>query len=361
MSDRPAPRTCAGRAMVRAREISRQNPGAEVRVVPDSAHPPFGRRHYHITVNNRIVAMIPCINRQATAREAEGELPGTRAAADLEAILQHVDRAIDRGLRGEASGAAGEAEAMYVRRGPPIGALTRRSSAGSSVPRRPATRGGPLPPRVRAIPADQRAARAHQIAQVSQQIQQSAAELARRLEVHHAGFRGTYEAAIAEAQGATMYDPSGQIFSHIDSMRQGAQAINTQLQAVTAGLNRLSRLDRNAGHRAQSGLQQLLQRARQMVGLAREVERLVAGLRNQYSSRLGLAPVGSGGRTEGNLISTQLQRAGLDLLPPELQPRTQALIAQIKRVPVNEQQARAVLVGELDKANQALAQLQGWG
>jgi hypothetical protein len=179
----------------------------------------------------------------------------------------------------------------------------------------------------------------------------------------HFAFRGTFDAAIAESQGAAMprdrkTSPTTDFRSpidHIQNLDNGRRAVATHIiridHAITRGL-----LSRNA--RAGSYLHVVLRPIRQLAQdrekLATQTMKLIEDLRLAGHQSLAGAPISAKGRTEEALVSSQLR----DMRSPwpgsrDLVPRTylaQSWVVDtlegIARLPCDEESAGLVVAEE---------------
>src|SRR5215472_18242032 len=61
------------------------------------------------------------------------------------------------------------------------------------------------------------------------------------LAVSRGVFRGTHEVVLAEAQGAEVLDAAGNVFNHMDSLRQSRAALLNREQEIERGLTFFAR------------------------------------------------------------------------------------------------------------------------
>lgn len=160
----------------------------------------------------------------------------------------------------------------------------------------------------------------------------------------HAMLRGTFEAALAEAQGAELikpsnFTPANQSFKHYDSMRDGANALQNAITQFRAGLTRLSTIDPKAAQRADISFRPLVDSAAYRVNLAQQTEKMIVEIANTgNSTRLQGVPLNQS-RDSAGLVSNQLRQMNLNLAPQGLSQGT-TLLDRIRQLPTTFAQAR---------------------
>jgi len=177
-------------------------------------------------------------------------------------------------------------------------------------------------------------------AQLAQQIQQHADNLINVLRTHHGLLRGTYEAAIAEAQGAELVGSAGQTFQHIESLEQGANALLSQKEAIGKSLSQLRNLDPRAAAQLGDALRPALDKARQLIDLAQNTRQVALELFNTGNAqRLGGTPLQTG-RDVANLASEQISQLGRNLVPGAIAevPWVEETLEEIEEQPVTLQE-----------------------
>ena len=183
---------------------------------------------------------------------------------------------------------------------------------------------------------------------LAQQIQEQANSLLQILGTHHAFLRGTFEAAIAEAQGAELVGSSGQVVQHILSLEQGAQALITREQTLTELLRTLRGLNPGAAGELSNALSPALQRARELIGLSEQTRAIIFEIKGTaYEGGLAMTPLNAG-RDIARLMSTQLSQLGRSLVPSSIAqyPWVQNTLDRIRQLPVTltelKDQARSI-------------------
>jgi RHS repeat-associated protein len=180
-----------------------------------------------------------------------------------------------------------------------------------------------------------------EIQAVATQIQDAANELLRILQsnsVQHAMTRGTFEAAIAESQGAELTKPSSQTAQHLQNLRNSTTAIAQRREALVQAMNTLRRMGPNAvrAHEAlRQALQPLLQRSGEFLRLSAQTQEIIAEIRfTSNTTRLTGAPLNTG-RDTAHLVSTQLQNMRVSLLPNGISqaPWVQRTLYEIRQLP----------------------------
>lgn len=181
----------------------------------------------------------------------------------------------------------------------------------------------------------------------------------------HGLFRGTFEAAIAEAQGAELSKPSSETYTHLQSLQDTIRGLTTRVNALTGSLERLSKVDPKAAGELSRAVQPALSRGRALIALGNQTRQLIAEIKNlqwaQASSmgaRLGRVPLQTAGRTYASLVSTQLQRMNLNLLPNALSTQYSNTLAGIRQLPTTVAELREQgrnIAGAVSSALTALA------
>jgi RHS repeat-associated protein len=184
-------------------------------------------------------------------------------------------------------------------------------------------------------------------ADLAQLIQQRGDQLIQFMGTHHGLLRGTFEATLAEAQGAHLTGSAGQTFQHFQSMQQAANGLATRQGELTQLLQTLQRADPAAARDIGDAIRPALARSRELMTLAQETERVVIELSNTGNAgRLGGVPLDTG-RDAARLASTQLNQMRLSLVPKEIASGFQSTMDRIRQLPVtlSELRDRAKEVG----------------
>jgi len=184
-------------------------------------------------------------------------------------------------------------------------------------------------------------------ASLLQQIQQSSESLGQTLATHHAFTRGTAEAVIAEAQGARFLEAgTGREFNHLESLRQGTQAIINRREEILRAIQQLRGINPDAAQVATRSLTPLLDRTRDSIQLSNGVQEMVQEIRTLSSTgatnlttRLQGMPL-QNGRDVANLASSQTSRMGRELVPSALRETFRTTIDGIRQLPVTLSQLR---------------------
>lgn len=162
---------------------------------------------------------------------------------------------------------------------------------------------------------------------------------------HHL-LRGTFEAAIAEAQGAELikvknFTPVNQSFNHFQAMREGANAMRTALSDFSDLMMRLRRIDLQAAMRADAAFRPLTDSAALRVDTARKTEELIIEITNtRNQTRLQGVPLQLG-RSQAGLVSNQLRQMNLSLVPNTLS-RSTPVLDRIRTFPITSDDAKTL-------------------
>jgi hypothetical protein len=140
----------------------------------------------------------------------------------------------------------------------------------------------------------------------------------------HGIFRGTCEAALAEAQGAQI-GPGG--FNHLQSLRNTLSVVTTRQDALENAINRIASIDPGLSLRVRQMLSPLLNQSSQVVETLEETEQMAVDLGRTNPTRLSGVIFGQGGmgpeiaRDSRALITTQMQQTASQLMGRGIEPR----------------------------------------
>ncbi len=160
----------------------------------------------------------------------------------------------------------------------------------------------------------------------------------------HGMLRGTFEAALAEAQGAELikvknFTPANQSYNHFQSMRDTANALQNTLTSVRQQLIALRSLDPKAAELADRSFRPLVENAAYRVHLAQQTEKMIIEIaQTGNSTRLQGVPLNQG-RDAANLVSNQLRTMNMNLVPQGVSQGT-TLLERIKQLPTTASEAR---------------------
>jgi len=160
----------------------------------------------------------------------------------------------------------------------------------------------------------------------------------------HGMLRGTFEAALAEAQGAELikvsnFTPANQSYNHFQSMRDAANALQNNINSFRQALMQLRAIDPKAAEVADRSFRPLVDNAAYRVHLAQQTEKLMVEIaQTGNSTRLQGVPLNQG-RDAANLVSNQLRTMNLNLVPQGVSQGT-TLIERIKQLPTTASEAR---------------------
>lgn len=178
------------------------------------------------------------------------------------------------------------------------------------------------------------------------ELEQAFQTLANTLRNHHGVLRGTAEAVLAEAQGLRLLvssNPSQNPAYHLNSLQQAAASLRNALAAIDKNLLAIRNEDLAAYKQALRGMSGLLNLARTRLQLLGAVEELATELSITNHSRLtGMSRmVVTAARDMRGLVSSQLSRLGLPLVPPGIAQSAQAVLRRIRSMPIHPSAAAA--------------------
>lgn len=179
--------------------------------------------------------------------------------------------------------------------------------------------------------------------QLVQQFQLHVEALQQILSTHHGMLRGTFEAALVEAQGAQFIMSNARTAQHVLSMEQGAAALIKHEVEITNALRQVAAQDPKTAGVLSRALQPLLQMARQRIDLVQQTRNLIFEIRFLHSNQLSGVPFQTAGRTVAGMASTQATSLRLGLVPGGIasHPWVQSALAQIRQLPMTATQATA--------------------
>jgi hypothetical protein len=179
-------------------------------------------------------------------------------------------------------------------------------------------------------------------------IQQATDSMANTLGANpgsHGMLRGTFEAALAEAQGAELikgsnFTPSVQAYNHYQSMRDAANGLANNLSSFRQLLMQLRGIDPRAADAVQRSLRPLTEMASQRLEMAQKVDELINEINTTgNATRLQGVPLNQG-RDAAGLVSNQLNNLRLGLVPQQLAQSFSALMDRIKELPATLEEAQ---------------------
>ena len=193
--------------------------------------------------------------------------------------------------------------------------------------------------------------------ELATELQTAVGELHRILSgAAHGIFRGTHEAALAEAQGAEIVRNTARqaaSYRHILSLERDGAAIADRIARIQSILGRIGGVERGAMIRSREALQPLLKLAEHHQQMIQSTRDIAADLIRQYPNRLRgvtFSPGGLGpavGRDHRALISTQLQQLAVQLRARGIDPRlvpdafvaARNQVSAIRNLPINAREA----------------------
>jgi hypothetical protein len=155
--------------------------------------------------------------------------------------------------------------------------------------------------------------------------------------------QGTYDAALAEWQGAVILKDSAAPFQHYQSMRETANALVYNRDAILEGIAKLRQTDPEAASTAARSLEPLLNESTRAISLAQDTESVMNELTNTGAAqRLAGVVLTPQGRTSAGLVSNQLAAQRMALLPRGVEQAgwVQSIMARIRAVPITPQEVR---------------------
>jgi len=161
--------------------------------------------------------------------------------------------------------------------------------------------------------------------------------------------QGTYDAALAEYQGAAILKDSAEAYKHGESMRNAANALVNNRDAILKAIANLRQTNPEAASTAARSLEPLLNGATRQIALARDTKSVMMELgKTGNAQRLAGYVFTPAGRTSGALLSNQLTSQRAALLPQGVEQTNwvRAIVARIRDLPITPSEVRA-RAGEL--------------
>jgi hypothetical protein len=161
----------------------------------------------------------------------------------------------------------------------------------------------------------------------------------------HGMLRGTFEGALAEAQGAELikpkfFTPASQSFKHFENMRGAANSLANNLSQFRELLMKLRAIDPKAADVADTSFRPLTETASLRVQMANEVEELIIEINTTgNATRLTGVPLNQS-RDAAGLVSNQLQQFNMGLVPKQLAQSFSTLMDRIRQLPTTLSEAR---------------------
>ena len=156
--------------------------------------------------------------------------------------------------------------------------------------------------------------------------------------------QGTYDAALAEFQGAVILRDSAEPFQHAISMRNTANALVNNREAILQAISNLRQSDPQAASTAARSLEPLLNESTRYIALARDTESVMVELSNTGNTqRLADVVLTPQGRTSAALVSNQLAAQRMALLPRGVEEASwvQSVMTRIRALPITPSEVRA--------------------
>ncbi len=191
--------------------------------------------------------------------------------------------------------------------------------------------------------------------------------------VSHGVFRGTHEVVLVEAQGAEVLDSAGNVFNHMDSLRQSRAALVNREQEIQRGLTFFARFSNTLSFKIREIVRPIVTRSESMRALMDETETKALELARTNGTRLQGVRIGAGGlgpevaRSEASLVSAQLEAQAVQLRARGIEPtilpnaaQASSYLARVRALAVNNKDSAAkmfpVLTAMRVAAQQALRQ-----
>jgi hypothetical protein len=183
--------------------------------------------------------------------------------------------------------------------------------------------------------------------QVLEQLRQVTENMAKTLGAdpgRHGMLRGTFEAALAEAQGAELikvrdFTPANQSYNHYQSMRGAANSLQLNLVQFRQLLMQLRSIDPQAAELADRSFRPLTETAASRVHLAQQAEQMIIEIANTgNTTRLQGVPLNQS-RDAAGLVSNQLRQMNMNLVPQGL-AQGNNLLDRIRQLPTTLSEAK---------------------
>jgi hypothetical protein len=183
----------------------------------------------------------------------------------------------------------------------------------------------------------------------------------------HGALRGTFEGAIAQAQGGRILSSSGEPSNKIQQLRNLQQSLSNNLSIVRTQIELLKARDVKAAQELSKSFQPLrelaskrLELANRTMDLIRQIKELGAVLRSGVTDRLSNTPIAARSRDVSGLVSEQLRNLRMGLVP-HLREQASALLREISRIPATISAARQQVAAASASITSSLAALKASG
>jgi hypothetical protein len=179
----------------------------------------------------------------------------------------------------------------------------------------------------------------------------SVVSLANNLIFHHGVFQGSQEAALAEAQGAQLFQGgSGTVVKHLQSVREAGRALANRQLEIQNGLNFFARFSADLAAKLREILNPLLRASDATRAVIAETESMAADLARTNATRLQGIALQTGPRDVA-LISNQLNAQNAALAargaPTTLLPdpgTAQAYLSRVRQMAIDAREAASRIV-----------------
>jgi hypothetical protein len=186
------------------------------------------------------------------------------------------------------------------------------------------------------------------VQELVQKIQEATDRMAKTLGAdpsQHGTLRGTYEAALAEAQGAELikahdFTPAKQSWKHYINMRDAANSLANNLKIFNDSIKALRAIDPKAARVADETFQPLTSTASIRLDIARKTEQLIIEIaQTRNTARLEGVPLNQS-RDAAGLVSNQLRQMNMNVVPQGLAQGSRGLMERIRILPTTLEEAR---------------------
>jgi RHS repeat-associated protein len=175
-----------------------------------------------------------------------------------------------------------------------------------------------------------------------QKIRAAWEALASSLAGGHGTLRGTFDAALAEAQGGQILKGSGVPYQHLDNLiktawgEKGDAGVAKKLADLRKAIQVVSRSDPSAGSAISNALRPLTDKANTFLRAANQIKTVIDKIQSTGNVSRLEDIVFEGERSEAGLTSSQLADIERKLLPAEVEaePVAQELLREIEEFPI---------------------------
>ncbi len=192
--------------------------------------------------------------------------------------------------------------------------------------------------------------------QLAQQIANAYTKLTNVL-TSHAFTRGTFEATLAEAQGARLVgEKIGQ--SHLTELTESLKGSRDAIKVIAETLTEIRKVSPESAKDLGRTLDPLLDFAKGKNQIAQQTIELARKLETQYGTELEGVPLATGPRGVASLVSNQLGKLGRNLVPSTVANQYRYLLNSIRQLPTTVEELKEEIrpiIGPLSAALSGLA------